>query len=89
MRIIHNNLIYKEMMTEIDEKDSDRTTRPLSPCILICTLDDAKRCLGCGRTLEQISGWAFMSVAEQWAVIDQLDVPSLANDGTIAHYDGD
>jgi hypothetical protein len=51
---------------------NDRSSRPLSPCILICTLDDAQRCLGCGRTLQQVSGWALMSAAEQWAVIDEL-----------------
>lgn len=49
-----------------------RNERPLSPCILICTLDDDKVCLGCGRTLEQISGWARMTKDEQWAVVDKL-----------------
>ena len=53
-------------------QSNDRSGRPLSPCILICTLDDAQRCLGCGRTLQQVSGWALMSAAEQWAVIDEL-----------------
>ena len=58
-----------------DTKNSqgiDRSSRPLSPCILICTLDYAQRCLGCGRTLQQVSDWALMSAAEQWAVIDEL-----------------
>lgn len=50
----------------------DRGSRPASPCILICTLDDDDRCLGCGRTLEQISRWALMSRAEQWSIIDEL-----------------
>jgi len=50
----------------------DRSDRPLSPCILICTLDEDKICLGCGRSLEQISGWALMSKDEQWAIIDEL-----------------
>lgn len=53
-------------------QSNDRSSRPLSPCILICTLDDTQRCLGCGRTLQQVSGWALMSAAEQWAVIDEL-----------------
>ena len=53
-------------------QSNDRSSRPLSPCILICTLDDAQRCLGCGRTLQQVSDWALMSAAEQWAVIDEL-----------------
>jgi len=61
-------------MTKEDKLIEARDRRPLSPCILICTLDDDKRCLGCGRTLTQISGWAMMSTAEQWAVIDELAV---------------
>jgi predicted Fe-S protein YdhL (DUF1289 family) len=55
-----------------NNQSNDRSGRPLSPCSLICTLDDAQRCLGCGRTLKQVSGWALMSAAEQWAVIDEL-----------------
>ena len=55
-----------------NNQNNDRSGRPLSPCILICTLDDAQRCLGCGRTLKQVSGWALMSAEEQWAVIDEL-----------------
>ena len=56
----------------MDNAMPERPERPLSPCILVCTLDDDQRCLGCGRTLEQISGWALMTPAEQWAVIDEL-----------------
>jgi hypothetical protein len=55
-----------------NSQENDRSGRPLSPCILICTLDDTQRCLGCGRTLQQVSEWALMSAAEQWAVIDEL-----------------
>jgi predicted Fe-S protein YdhL (DUF1289 family) len=77
------------MMTDENEQNSDRNARPLSPCILICTLDDEKRCLGCGRTLADISGWALMSATEQWAVIDELDARSRENDATIAAENGD
>lgn len=52
--------------------ETARAERPLSPCVLICTLDDEKICLGCGRTMEQISRWALMSGDEQWAVVDEL-----------------
>jgi len=51
---------------------ANREQRPLSPCILICTLDENQVCLGCGRKLEQISRWALMSRDEQWAVVDEL-----------------
>jgi predicted Fe-S protein YdhL (DUF1289 family) len=60
------------MIVENNNDLSDREQRPLSPCILICTLDDNKLCLGCGRSLQQISAWALMSKDEQWAVIDEL-----------------
>lgn len=50
----------------------DRSARPLSPCISVCTLDEDKICLGCGRSMQQISAWARMSVAQQWEVIDDL-----------------
>ncbi|MGI9234543.1 MAG: DUF1289 domain-containing protein [Woeseiaceae bacterium] len=60
------------MTQKKDNSTPDRNKRPLSPCILICTLDDEKNCLGCGRTLEQISRWALMSADEQWAIVDEL-----------------
>lgn len=60
-------------MSELIERQiALRNERPLSPCILICTLDEDKVCLGCGRTLAQISGWARMTKDEQWAVVDEL-----------------
>jgi len=46
--------------------------RPVSPCIKVCVLDDAARCTGCGRTIDEIARWGGMSPAEQWAVVDRL-----------------
>ena len=89
MRIIRNNLIQKEVMSNFEQHAANRDERPLSPCILICTLDDDKTCMGCGRTLAQISGWALMSIAEQWAVIDKLTARRGTNDATIAADNGD
>lgn len=60
------------MNNEDSNERPDRGERPLSPCILICTLDDDEVCVGCGRSLKQISGWALMSKDEQWAVVEQL-----------------
>ena len=40
-----------------------------SPCVSLCTLDDAKeRCRGCGRTVAEVAGWAAMTTAERCAV---------------------
>ena len=53
--------------------DTRRNLYPASPCISVCALDEVNRCLGCGRTLEQIQRWTLMSRDEQWAVIDELE----------------
>ena len=70
-------------MDEFKKIIESRDERPLSPCILICTLDDDKQCLGCGRTLAEISLWAIMTVQEQWQVIDELAVRLGENEATI------
>ena len=55
------------MMPEHKAHDGDRSERPLSPCILVCTLDENNICCGCGRNLRQISKWALMSKDEHLA----------------------
>jgi predicted Fe-S protein YdhL (DUF1289 family) len=62
---------YARFRAEI-QRSGDRTRFPTSPCVQLCTLDGDKRCLGCLRTLDEISRWALMSIEEQWAVIDLL-----------------
>ncbi|WP_249276445.1 DUF1289 domain-containing protein [Sphingomonas baiyangensis] len=45
----------------------------VSPCILVCTLDDASGwCLGCGRTGDEIARWTAMQPAERDAVMAML-----------------
>ena len=46
---------------------------PQSPCINVCVLDAADCCTGCGRTLDEIAGWAAMSAKQRWAVIARLE----------------
>ena len=44
-----------------------------SPCIRICTVDaEAKVCIGCFRTLDEISDWTRMSDGERAAVNSRL-----------------
>ena len=44
-----------------------------SPCVKICTYQPgAGLCLGCGRTLAEIAGWAAMSDAERRRIMDAL-----------------
>ena len=49
-----------------------RASRPMSPCINICTLDDENVCMGCLRRLEEIIAWGTMSGEEQWALVEDL-----------------
>jgi len=44
-----------------------------TPCVKICTLDArAGVCLGCGRTIDEISRWANMKAAERGRIMSEL-----------------
>ncbi|GGD86706.1 hypothetical protein GCM10011390_01630 [Aureimonas endophytica] len=44
-----------------------------SPCIRLCRLDPATGfCIGCGRTLDEIAGWAGSSGDERRAILARL-----------------
>ncbi|WP_341959663.1 DUF1289 domain-containing protein [Pseudomonas sp. RC10] len=44
-----------------------------SPCVSICALDDADMCVGCQRTVTEITGWSRMSNDERRAVLALCD----------------
>jgi predicted Fe-S protein YdhL (DUF1289 family) len=52
----------------------ERPTRPMSPCMSICTLDEDNVCMGCKRTLEDIKCWAKLSPVEQWRLVEELAI---------------
>ncbi len=64
--------IRSQLQQGSDVVRDERTGYPASPCNSICALDDDNRCLGCDRTLAQITRWTLMSKEEQWAVIEEL-----------------
>lgn len=44
-----------------------------SPCIKICTVHpEARLCVGCLRSIDEIAGWSRMSVDERRAVLAEL-----------------
>jgi len=56
-----------------DTPDTERLhTRPMSPCISICTMAEDGHCMGCRRTVEEIRHWAKLTPEQQWALIDEL-----------------
>ncbi len=46
-------------------------TRVESPCVRLCTLDEQDVCVGCGRTIQEITGWSAMSEPEKLATLDR------------------
>lgn len=40
-----------------------------SPCVSICALDDADICIGCQRSVAEITGWSRMNGDERRAVL--------------------
>lgn len=59
-------------MTTTDRPKMPATTqqRAASPCINLCTLDEASGlCQGCLRTLDEISAWSRVSNAERLAIL--------------------
>jgi predicted Fe-S protein YdhL (DUF1289 family) len=56
------------------------TERVASPCILVCTMDDAGGlCLGCHRTLDEIAGWSTASEAEKRAILARVAARAAAS----------
>lgn len=44
-----------------------------TPCVKVCAVDGRRGlCLGCGRTLAEIGGWAAMTDAERDDVLAEL-----------------
>ena len=44
-----------------------------TPCVKICTLDArAGLCLGCGRTVDEITRWSRMNASERASVMAEL-----------------
>jgi predicted Fe-S protein YdhL (DUF1289 family) len=45
-----------------------------SPCVGICQLDGkTQRCVGCGRTIDEIAGWPTFSEAERREIVARLE----------------
>jgi len=53
-----------------------------SPCVNICTLDARSGlCLGCGRTIDEISRWGVMTADERARIMGEL--PSRLSSRTV------
>jgi len=62
----------EECVNAAEDEVAQRSTRPPSPCINVCSLDARGLCTGCLRTGDEIARWLAMSAAEQWRLLEQL-----------------
>jgi len=52
-----------------------------TPCIDVCEMDASSGlCIGCGRTLDEIAGWADMSPEERRAIMAVLPARKAPNE---------
>lgn len=42
-----------------------------SPCVRLCTLDEHDVCVGCGRTIDDITAWSKMSDEDKTACVQR------------------
>lgn len=42
-----------------------------SPCINVCALDEWLVCRGCGRTIQEIADWEYLSEEYKQAVVEK------------------
>ena len=59
-------------MNAAEDKLAERSQRPPSPCINVCSLDVRGLCVGCLRSGDEIARWLAMSAQEQWRLLDEL-----------------
>ncbi len=56
-----------------DTDDIWRRDEVDSPCIKICTIHPVERlCIGCYRTIEEITAWSRMAPAQRTAIMTEL-----------------
>jgi predicted Fe-S protein YdhL (DUF1289 family) len=47
---------------------------PASPCKRQCQLSECRTCMGCGRTVDEISGWRTMTPEQKQKAVDAAAV---------------
>lgn len=58
------------------------SSKPQSPCISICTLDEQNLCLGCLRTLDEIIDWTMLDDQQKHAVLARVAERTVARERT-------
>lgn len=55
----------------IPPSDSALAPAVASPCIKVCVLDARNICVGCGRTIDEITQWSRLTEEQRRLIVDQ------------------
>lgn len=57
---------------------------PASPCVRMCCLDDqTDTCVGCFRTLQEITGWSNADAPERLRILERCQQRRLAHENVL------
>ncbi len=57
-----------------DEKDGCKVQEEVpSPCVGACSLDGGGVCIGCFRSMDEITGWQYRSELQKLAIIKRCE----------------
>lgn len=48
------------------------STQVKSPCINVCKYDEEEICIGCHRTMDEITGWLFMTEDRKKEIVEAV-----------------
>ncbi len=57
---------------DLAAKFADPAQRPDTPCVAVCSTTFDEVCRGCGRTVQEVAQWVFMTAPEKDAVWDRI-----------------
>lgn len=58
-----------------------------SPCIKVCKYDEDRICIGCYRTMDDITGWLFLSEEQKVKALKEAEVRKKTPKPGIQNYD--
>lgn len=54
---------------KLKRQSASSVESPASPCVRNCCLDGDDVCVGCGRHINEITGWSAASPQQQWQIV--------------------
>ena len=66
-----SSLLNSEPLSRSVGDDNSQNTDVASPCVRNCCLNDDDVCLGCGRTISEITAWHTADLATKKSILER------------------